>query len=74
MIDWNFDEDWNRIRKGHGPESITHLRRFAVSSIKSKCVRSVQEKMRALNRNTRLVLDYLRMTKNACASVPLETG
>jgi len=70
IIDWNFDEDRSRIRKGHGPENITRLRRFAVSIIKSKGVRSVPEKMRELNRNTRLVLDYLKMTKNACAPVP----
>jgi predicted transposase YbfD/YdcC len=25
IIDWNFDEDRSRIRKGHGPENITRL-------------------------------------------------
>jgi predicted transposase YbfD/YdcC len=70
IIDWNFDEDRSRIRKGHGPENITRLRRFAVSIIKSKGVRSVTEKMRELNRNTRLVFDSLKMTKNTCAPVP----
>ena len=70
IIDWNFDEDRSRISKGHGPENITRLRRFAVSIIKSKGVRTVAEKMRELNRNTRLVLDYLKMTKNACLPVP----
>jgi predicted transposase YbfD/YdcC len=70
IIDWNFDEDRSRISKGHGPENITRLRRFAVSILKSKGVRSVAEKMRELNRNTRLVFDYLKMTKNTCAPLP----
>jgi predicted transposase YbfD/YdcC len=67
IIDWNYDEDRSRIRKGHGPENITRLRRFAVGVIKSKGVRSVAQKMRQLTRNVRLVFDYLRMTENSCA-------
>jgi predicted transposase YbfD/YdcC len=70
IIDWNFDEDRSRISKGHGPDNITRLRRFAVSILKSKGVRSVPAKMRELNRNTRLVFDYLKMTKNTCVPVP----
>lgn len=66
ILDYSFDEDRCRISKGYGPENITRLRRFAISIIKLKGVRSVTEKMRELNRNTRLVFDYLRMTKNAC--------
>lgn len=66
ILDWNYDEDRCRIRTGHGPENITRLRRFAISVIKSKGVRSVAQKMRQLNRNTRLVFDYLRMTTNSC--------
>ncbi|MHB8348244.1 MAG: ISAs1 family transposase [Acidiferrobacterales bacterium] len=67
VIDWNFDEDRCRIRSGHGPENITRLRRFAVGVIQcfSKGKSSVAEKLRKLNRNTRLVFDYLRMTKNS---------
>jgi predicted transposase YbfD/YdcC len=65
VIDWNYDEDRSRIRTGHGPENITRLRRFAVSLIKSKPVKSVAQKMRQLNRNMRLVFDYLRMSKNS---------
>jgi len=42
-IDWNFDEDRSRIRKGHGPENIRRLRHFAISIIKSKGVRSVEQ-------------------------------
>ena len=41
IIDWNYDEDRSRIRTGYGPENITRLRRFAISVIKSKEVRSV---------------------------------
>lgn len=66
IIDWNFDEDRSRIRTGKGPENMTRLRRFAVGLIKSKGVRSVAQKMRQLNLNTRLVFDYLKMTRNTC--------
>jgi predicted transposase YbfD/YdcC len=66
ILDWNYDEDRSRIRKGHGPENISRLRRFAIGVIKSKGVRSVAQKMRELTRNTRLVFDYLRMTNNSC--------
>ena len=68
ILDWNYDEDRSRIRTGYGPENITRLRRFAIGVIKSKAVRSVSQKMRELTRNVRLVLDYLRMTKNSCSS------
>jgi predicted transposase YbfD/YdcC len=66
VIDWNYDEDRCRIRTGHGPENVTRLRRFAVGVIQLISGRksSVAEKMRQLHRNTRLVFDYLRMTKN----------
>jgi predicted transposase YbfD/YdcC len=68
ILDWNYDEDRSRIRTGYGPENITRLRRFAISIIKSKAVRSVPQKMRQLICNVRLVFDYLRMTKNSCAA------
>ena len=69
IIDWNYDEDRSRIRTGYGPENITRLRRFAVSMIKSKGVRSVAQKMRQLLLNIRAVFDYLKMTRNSrCAS------
>jgi predicted transposase YbfD/YdcC len=70
ILDWNYDEDRCRIRTGHGPENMTRLRRFAISVIKSKGVRSVAQKMRQLNKNTRLVFDYLRMTTNSCVRRP----
>ncbi|MCI0628708.1 MAG: ISAs1 family transposase [Acidobacteria bacterium] len=68
ILDWNYDEDRSRIRTGHGPENITRLRRFAIGVIKSKGVSSIAQKMRELTLNVRLVFDYLRMTKNACAA------
>jgi predicted transposase YbfD/YdcC len=71
ILDWNFDEDRSRIRTGYGPENITRLRRFAIGVIKAKRVRSVAQKMRQLTCNVRLVFDYLRMTKNSCASARL---
>ena len=67
VIDWNFDEDRSRIRTGFGPENVTRLRRFAVSVLRlfSDGKTSITEKMAKLNRNTRMVFDYLRMTKNS---------
>jgi predicted transposase YbfD/YdcC len=68
ILDWNYDEDRCRIRTGYGPENVTRLRRFAISVIKSKGVPNVAQKMRQLNKNTRLVFDYLRMTTNSCVA------
>jgi len=67
VIDWNYDEDRSRIRTGFGPENVTRLRRFAVGVLMlfSDGKTSIAEKMAKLNRNTRLVFDYLRMTKNS---------
>ncbi|MDD5269549.1 MAG: ISAs1 family transposase [Methylococcales bacterium] len=67
VIDWNYNEDHCRIRTGHGPANITRLRRFAVGLIKSKGADCVAQKIRELVRNTRLVFDYIKMTKNSCA-------
>lgn len=67
IIDWNYDEDRSRIRTGFGPENITRLRRFAVGILKSfqKPHQSIAEMMRKLSFNTRLVFDYLRITRNS---------
>ncbi|HRZ47751.1 MAG TPA: ISAs1 family transposase [Candidatus Paceibacterota bacterium] len=67
IIDWNYDEDRSRIRTGFGPENITRLRRFAVGILKpfQKPAQSIAELMRSLSFRTRLVFDYLRMTKNS---------
>lgn len=69
VLDWNFNEDQSRIRTGNGPENITRLRRFAIGVIArvSDKKKSVAEQMRSLQRNTRLVFDYLKMTKNSMA-------
>ena len=76
VIDWNFHEDRSRIRTGNGPANLTRLRRFAVGVI--QCVSDgktrVAEKMRTLNRNTRLVFDYPRMTKNATRTCAPASG
>jgi predicted transposase YbfD/YdcC len=68
ILDWNYDEDRCRIRKGYGPENVARLRKFAIGLIKSREVYSVPQKMRELFRNTRAVLDYLKMTKNSQVS------
>jgi predicted transposase YbfD/YdcC len=67
IIDWNYDEDRSRIRTGFGPENITRLRRFAIGILKSfqKPAQSIAQLMRKLSFNTRLVFDYLRMSKNS---------
>lgn len=71
VIDWNYDEDRSRIRTGHGPENMSRLRRFAVGILHhfSDPKTSIAETMRHLNRNMRLVFDYLRMTKNSIGHV-----
>ena len=71
ILDWNYDEDRSRIRTGFGPENMTRLRRFAVGILKSfqKPAQSLAEMMRTLCFRTRLVFDYLRMTKNSVPGV-----
>ena len=64
VIDWIYDEDRSTIRTGHGPENMTRLRRFAIGLVKSKKVKNISKKMRQLNKNTRAVLDYLKITTN----------
>ncbi|MCP4090973.1 MAG: ISAs1 family transposase [Gammaproteobacteria bacterium] len=66
ILDWNFDEDRCRIRTGYGPENISRIRRFAIGAIKAISSKGVAETMRDLVMNTRLVFDYLKMTKNSC--------
>ena len=66
ILDWNYNEDRCIIRTGYGPENITRLRRFAVGLIKVKKSKVAAQKMRELNKNMRLVFDYLKMTQNTC--------
>lgn len=68
ILDWNYDEDRCRIRTAHGPENMTRLRRFAIGLLKSKGVSNLAQKMRQLAFNVRLVLDYLKMTRNSRAA------
>jgi len=70
IIDWNFDEDRSRIRTGFGPENITRLRRFAVGILKSfqQPGQSIAAMMRKLCFHSRIVFDYLRMTKNSAGA------
>jgi len=65
ILDWNWNEDRCTIRKGHGPENITCLRRFATGLIKSISKDSVASTIEKLARNVRRVFDYLRMTENS---------
>ncbi len=65
ILDWNYDEDRCRIRCGFGPENIARIRRFAIGVIKAISPKGVAETMRNLIMNTRLVFDYLKMTKNS---------
>ena len=62
-LDTAFDEDRCRIRTGHGPENTSRLRRFAIGLIRSYS-QSVSTTLRKLQRNTRLVFDYLKLTRN----------
>jgi len=65
ILDWTYDEDRCRIRTQYGPENISRLRRFAISTIKTISSKGVAETTRMLSMNVRLVLDYLKMTKNS---------
>ena len=65
LLDWNWNEDRCTIRKGHGPENINCLRRFAAGLIKSISKDSVSATIEKLARNVRRVFDYLRMTDNS---------
>ena len=72
VIDWNYDEDRSRIRKGYGPENMSRIRRFAIGLIKKKPGSSVAQKMRRMNKNIRAVFDYLKMTRNICSASALD--
>ena len=65
ILDWVYDEDRCRIRMGHGPENVTCLRRLAIGIIKRVSNKGVAETTRKLAMNTRMVFDYLKMTKNS---------
>ncbi len=71
ILDWNYDEDRRRIRTGFGAENITRRRRFAVGILTSfqKPTQTIAEMMRTRCFRTRIVFDYLRMTKNSVSGV-----
>ena len=64
ILDFTYDEDRCRIRSGYGPQNISRIRRFAIGVIKAISSKGVAETMRNLVMNTRLVFDYLKMTRN----------
>lgn len=74
LLDWHWDEDRSTIRKGHGPQNLTALRRFAIGVIKSRTQDSVATTIQRLARNVRLVFDYLRMTVNSQSNSPHPLG
>ena len=67
VLDMTWDEDRCRIRTGHGPENTSRLRRFAISvlNLHAKPGESIASMTRRLAAKTRLVFDYLLMTKNS---------
>lgn len=71
VLDMTWDEDRCRIRTGHGPENTSRLRRFAISvlNLHAKPGDSIASMTRRLASKTRMVFDYLRMTKNSTAHV-----
>lgn len=71
ILDWNWDEDRCTLSRGHGPENITSLRRFATGLIKAVSKDSVASTIQRLARNVRQVLDYLRMTENS-KKIPIQ--
>jgi predicted transposase YbfD/YdcC len=71
VLDHTWDEDHCRIRTGYGPENTSRLRRFAISvlNLHVKPGDSIASMTRKLASNTRLVFDYMRMTKNSLGHV-----
>jgi predicted transposase YbfD/YdcC len=69
VLDHTWDEDRCRIRTGYGPENTSRLRRFAISvlNLHAKPGDSIASMTRRLAAKTRLVFDYLRMTRNSTA-------
>ncbi len=67
VLDMTWDEDRCRIRTGYGPENTSRLRRFAISvlSLHAKPGDSIASMTRRLTAKTRLVFDYLLMTRNS---------
>jgi predicted transposase YbfD/YdcC len=67
VLDMTWDEDRCRIRTGHGPENTSRLRRFAIGvlNLHAKPGDSIASMTRRLAAKTRLVFDYMLMTRNS---------
>lgn len=67
VLDMTWDEDRCRIRTGYGPENTSRLRRFAISilNLHASPGDSIASMTRRLAAKTRLVFDYLLMTRNS---------
>ena len=67
VLDMTWDEDRCRIRTGHGPENTSRLRRFAISvlNLHARPGDSIASMTRRLAAKSRLVFDYLLMTRNS---------
>jgi len=61
-IHWNFDKDRSRIRPNERVAPAPLRSRRADNAVRWQT--SIKEKIAKLNRNTRMVFDYLYMTKN----------
>ena len=74
ILDQTWDEDHCRIRTGYGPENTSRLRRFAISvlNLHTKPGDSIASMTRKLASKTRLVFDYLLMTKNSTGHAPAD--
>jgi predicted transposase YbfD/YdcC len=65
VLDWNWDEDRCTVRTGYGPENLSALRRFAIGLIQAKSRDTVASTLQRLARSPRMLLDYLRLSRNA---------
>ena len=70
ILDWNWDEDRCTVRTGHGPENLNALRRFAIGLIQAKSRDTVASTLQRLARSPRMLLDYLRLSRNALPRTP----
>ena len=64
ILDTAWQEDKSCIRKGHGPDNTSRLRRFAIGLIKARGL-DVKPTTLRLNRKLRTVFDWLKMTANS---------
>jgi predicted transposase YbfD/YdcC len=73
VLDMTWDEDRCRIRTGYGPENTSRLRRFAISVLNLHAAPgdSIASMTRKLAAKTRLVFDYLLMTRNSTGHAPV---